>query len=211
MPISSKGHGFIVNLGSYLPFIFTYNPTEVTTEKDINYFEAPNVGGSHHKMYFTGFSNKKASFTLDCIDMENPFGVLDQIAYFECLREPDAGLLGIAGSFFGNENYPPPQVLFNFGTGAIVPLVWDVGNIDITASLFYAGKIRGVMGIPKRAIVSCEFILDENSILFKANQIAKKMLQITGSALSMTKEVVHQTKGKRKEQTGILPNIDLEW
>lgn len=203
----SRGHGVIINTGNFLPFIFIYNPEELESTKEINFFETPNIGGSHRQLFFTGFANNRVKFSLIVIDMEDPLGVNKEIAYFESLREPDPGLLGIAGSFFGNENYPPPKVMFNFGTGSLVPLLWDVMDISIKKSLFKAGATTGVLGIPKRADITCEFSLDEDSIVYKANQISKKFSQIQGSAMSITKEVLSNLKEKRKEDTGIYPKL----
>ncbi len=71
----SKGHGLIINMANYLPFIFTFNPESVETSKKINYFSAPNIGGSFHEKFFTGFDNKEVSFKLVCINMEDPLKV----------------------------------------------------------------------------------------------------------------------------------------
>ena len=49
------------------------------------------------------------------LDQVSALGLRTAIDWFEQLSEPDPGLIGIAGSFFGNENYPPPQVYFQFG------------------------------------------------------------------------------------------------
>lgn len=205
-----SGHGIIVNADTNLPFTFTYNPEDLSSDKDINYFETPNIGGSHHVMFFTGFSNKKIRFNIRTIDMESPSGVISDIAFFEALNEPSPGLLGIAGSFFGNENYPPPKVLFSFGIGSLVPLMWDVIDIGIKSSYFHAGKIRGVIGIPKVADISIELALDEEHPLYKVTQISKKASQVYASAISIAKEIKHNSEGKRKEQAGLYSVLDLE-
>lgn len=208
----AKGHGIILNLTTYLPYIFDANPTEVETKKSINYFLAPNIGGSHHEMYFTGFDNKEVTFSFVSLDMENPMGVTGAIAFFEALREPAPSLTQIAAMISGNENFPPPLVLFTFGTGSLIPLVYKVLDVQIVTSLFHDGHIRGVVGIPKRADISITLALDENNVLNKANLIAKKVAEIAGSAESVVKEVVHKTRGGRKEQLGIWPsNVGGNW
>jgi len=198
----AKGHGVIINASTYLPWIFTYNPERVITDKKINYFTVPNIGGSHHEKYFTGFENGEISLLLISNDFESPLGVTDTIAYFEELRNPSPGLLGIAGSFFGNENYPPPQVLFQFGV-SMVPLFWDVLDIHIEESHFRAGSVTGVIGIPQRCEISIKLSVDENSVLFKANQIAKKAQAIKGSISSIQKEALFRSKGVKKSHPGI--------
>lgn len=198
----SRGHGIIINMSSWTPFIFTYNPESVSTSKKINYAVAPNIGGAYKKRYFSGFDAKEVSFELTCIDMESPTGVTEEIAYFEQLREPDPGAFGIANSFFGNANFPPPKVLFQFGT-SFVPLVWDVIDVKIEETHFHSGQVRGVLGIPKRCVVQISLALDEGHVLNKANQIAKKAGMFTGSAKSLIREVIHKTRGTRKEMPGI--------
>ena len=205
-----SGHGIIVNNDTKLPFTFTYNPEEINSDKDINYFEAPNIGGSHHRMYFTGFSNKKISFNLRCIDMEDPAGVTKEIAFFEALSEPSPDVTGLVSSFFGNENYPPPKVLFGFGIGSIAPLMWDVVDIGIKASYFHSGEVRGVIGIPKVVDFSIELSLDEEDPLYKMNKIAKKAAQVYASSMSIAREAKHKSDGSRKEQPGLFSVLDLE-
>lgn len=198
----ARGHGIIINASTFLPWIFTYNPERVTTDKKINYFTVPNIGGSHHEKFFTGFENGEITLLLISNDFESPLGVTDTIAYFEELRNPAPGLLGIAGSFFGNENYPPPQVLFQFGV-SMVPLFWDVLDVHIEATHFRAGEVTGIIGIPQRCEISIKLSVDENSVLFKSNQIAKKAQAIKGSISSIQKELLHKSKGVKKSSPGI--------
>lgn len=193
-----RGHGIIINMSSYLPFVFTFNPTEMESTKRINYVIAPNIGGSHKKKYFSGFDSKEIGFTLICLDMKGPTGVKDHISYFEQLRHPDPGLLGIASSFFGNENYPPPQILLQFGV-AWIPVVWDVMDVKIKASHFYDDIVRGIIGIPKKAEITLTLSLDEDHILNKANNIAEKAGYILGSAKSIVAEGLHWGDNRRKE------------
>lgn len=206
-----SGHAIIINLGSFVPFVFTFNPEEVSTDKDINYHEAPNIGGSSRKLYFTGFSNKILKFAIRCIDMEDPFGVLKEISYFEALREPDMGILGISNLFGGNENYPPPQVLFGFGTGSLVPLIWDVTDIGIKGSYFHAGKVRGILGIPKVVDIDIELTLDEDNKLYKASKIARSAGVIYASVMSIAREVKTHSDNGRKEQPGFFNIFDLDF
>ncbi len=199
----SRGHGIIINLSNMLPFIFTSNPAEVETQKSINYFEMPNIGGSHHELYFTGFTNKEVSLNLICIDMEDPLGVTEEISYFEALREPAPGWANMISMLLGNENFPPPQILFSFGVGSLVPLIYDMREVGITADLFFDDDIRGTIGVPRRAEISIRLSLDENNILNKANMIAKQASAIAGSVESILKEKVYKTKGGRKELPGL--------
>ena len=200
----SRGHGMMINMTSFLPFIFTYNPSEINTKKPINYFKSPNIGGAFHELFFIGFDNTTVSFDLMLLDMESPIGVKPAISWFEQLRKPAPGILGLANTFKGNANYPPPQVLFQFGV-SMVPLIWNISSVDITPSNFSLDDhIRGVIGVPRQADISIELILDEDSTLYRAESIAEQASSIIGSVESITREVLHKATGSRKEMPGIL-------
>ena len=201
MANNSQGHGIIINLSSYAPFVFTYNPESLESDKKINYSIAPNIGGAFKKRYFAGFDAKEVTFNLVCLDMESPIGVMDEIAYFEQMREPDGGpLMGL--SLYGNTNFPPPQILFQFGV-SMIPLVWDVLDVKIRETHFHSGMIRGIIGVPKRCEVSISLALVEDHPLNQANAIAKKVEMYAASAESVVREVLYKTRGVRKEYPGI--------
>lgn len=192
-------HGIIVNLSSGAPFVFQYNPVEITMQKPLTWFIAPNIGGASQEMFFSGFQNREVDLTLQFIDKQDAFGVKEEVEYFKQLGEPDAGLLSIANSFFGNENYPPPKVLYQFGV-SISPLVYNVAQSpNITIGHFKSGGVAGVAGIPTIATVQLKLVLDESNDLNKAEQIAKKVEALAGSAESVAKEVAFLATGKRKE------------
>lgn len=197
----SQGHGIIINYTSWSPFVFTYNPESLDSVKKINYATTPNIGGAYKKRYFSGFETKEISFNLVCIDMESPTGVMNEMAFFEALREPDPGPFAVAG-LNSNANYPPPQVLFQFGQ-SFVPLVWDVLDINIKEHHFHDGIVRGVVGIPKAIDIEISLALDEGHVLNQANQIAKKANLYAASITSVSKEILNRSKGTRKEMPGI--------
>lgn len=202
-----RGHAVIINMSNWAPFILTFNPENVKSQKKINYAIVPNIGGAFKKKYFTGFDSKEINFEIVMIDMESPTGVMEEIAYFEQLREPDPGIFGIANTFFGgNEQYPPPKVLFQFGQ-AYIPLVWEVMEIDIEETHFMAGHVRGVIGIPKKAVVKIHLSLDEDNLLNKANQIVKKAEVYAASAKSIAREIYHKKNATRKEMPGMIPKF----
>jgi hypothetical protein len=201
----SRGHAVIVNMVSYSSFVFQFNPEKVETEKKINYAMAPNIGGAYKHRYFSGFDTKELSFKIMCFDKESPLGVTEEIAFFEQLREPDPGVTGGWGLIYGNINYPPPQILFQFGV-SIVPLVWDVLDIKVSADHFHSDLVRGIMGVPKKCDVDIALALDEDHVLNKANQVAKKAMAYAATAKSVYREYQHWSKGSRKESTGLFGN-----
>jgi len=192
-------HGVIVNLTTGLPFIFQYNPEEVKTQKPLTWYMAPNIGGSSQESYFAGFQNREISLTLKFIYKKDRFGIREEIEYFKSLGEPAPGILEIASSIFGNENYPPPKVLYQFGV-SLIPLVYEVAESpQITIGQFKSDGIEGIIGIPTVAEVGLKLRLDESHILNKAEKIAKQVAVLTGSADSIIKEAAHLATGKRKE------------
>jgi hypothetical protein len=111
---------------------------------------------------------------------------------------------------YGNQNYPPPKILFQFGI-SYLPLVWDVLEVDISEDYFHAGIVRGVIGIPKKCDIKLRLSLDEENVINLANQIAKKADVYAASIKSVAREVVSRTRRTRKEMPGIFPhnrNID---
>jgi hypothetical protein len=201
----TQGHAIIINMSSGLPFVLQWNPQETKSTKKINYIVAPNIGGSHKKRYFAGFDSEEISFSIVCYDKRSPLGVKNQISYFKQLSSPDPGLIGIAGSFFGNENYPPPRILFQFGV-AYVPVVWDILDIEIEETHFFDDVVRGMIGIPKRAVIDITLSLVEDHILNKANQIAEKAGYAAGSIESVAREGL-QYAGNHRKESWTLPKI----
>lgn len=198
----TQGHGIILNMDTWASFIFTFNPQEIETQKKINYAVTPNIGGAFKKKYFSGFETKEVNFTLMCLDMESPTGVMEEIAFFESLREPSAGVRGGWTLTYGNQNFPPPQVLFQFGV-SFVPLVWDVLDVSISESHFHSGMVRGIIGIPKKCEINIALSLVEDHPLNQANQIAKKAEMYAASAKSIAREVLYKRNRSRKEMPGI--------
>ena len=194
---TTRGHALMLNMRSYLPFVLTINPEEISTSKNINYVVAPNIGGASKKRYFAGFDAKEVSLDIKCIDMQHPLGVTGAISYFDQLRNPDPGIFGTISQVFGNENYPPPQIMYQFGV-SMIPLIWDVLSVQIVASHFFDDKIRGVIGIPKQALISLQLALVEDSVLNKANKIAEAASQISGSVNSILREGLHRKLGRKK-------------
>jgi len=201
-----RGHGAIVNMSSGSSFVFQYNPEKMDTEKKINYAVSPNIGGAYKKRYFSGFEAEEINFKIMCVDMDSPFGVTEEIAFFKQLREPDPGMTGGWGLDYGNVNFPPPQVLFQWGI-SLVPLVWDVLDIKINEDHFHADLVRGIMGIAKKCEVEISLALDEGHALNKMNQIAKKAMAYAATAKSAYREYAHLALGKRKER-GMLLNFN---
>jgi hypothetical protein len=206
----ARGHAIIINTSSWSPFVFQFNPGEIESDKKINYATAPNIGGAYKKKYFSGFDAKEISFTITCVNKIDPTGVMAEISFFEQLREPDPGILGGWGLTYGNVNFPPPQVLFQFGV-SYIPLVWDVTDVKISEGHFHSGMVRGIIGVPKMCQIKISLSLVEDDDFNKANQIAKKAAMYAASAKSILAEAIHRSKNTRKEASGLIPSVDRRY
>lgn len=196
----SQGHGIIVNMSSMAPLVFEFNPEGIQTTKKINYSIAPNIGGAFKKRYFSGFESKEATFSLVCLDMTSPLGVMEEIAFFEQLREPDQGIT-LTPQLYGSQNFPPPRVLFQWGV-SFVPLVWDVLDIGIITSHHKSDAIGGLVGVPKRCEINLTLGLVEDHPLNLANEMAKKAALYAASAKSILREKRYKDTQGRKERQG---------
>jgi len=194
----AEARGTIINLSNFLVYSFQYNPESMPSSKQIDWFKAANIGGNARRLFFQNFDNKTVSFQVQAIALKSTLGVQADISFFEALRNPAPGLLGIANSFFGNQNFPPPKVLFQFGA-ALIPMPWYVKNIDITPDWFKDGPISGNVGIAKRVRFDVSLELDEESDFFKANQIAEKASELAGSAGSVVRDLQERLNSARPE------------
>lgn len=194
----AEARGTLTNLSNFLIYAFEYNPETMSSSKQIDWFKAANIGGNARRMFFQAFDNKSVQFEVQAIDLKSTLGVQPDISFFEALRSPAPGILGIANSFFGNKNFPPPKVLFQFGV-ALIPMPWFVTSVDIVADWFKDGPVSGDVGIPKRARFSISLELDEESDFFKANQIAEKASEIQGSANAAVRELQQRLNSARPE------------
>ena len=194
----AEARGTIINLSNFLVYSFQYNPESVPSSKQIDWFKAPNIGGNARRLFFQAFDNKTVSFQVQAIALKSRLGVQADISFFEALRNPAPGIMGIANSFFGNRNFPPPKVLFQFGA-ALIAMPWYVMNIDITPDWFKDGPISGTVGIAKRVRFDVSLELDEDSDLFKANQIAEKASELAGSAGSVVRDLQERLNSARPE------------
>ncbi len=194
----AESRGTLVNLSNFLVYPFQFNPEQMNTSKQMDWFKAPNIGGSARRLFFQNFDNKTANFQVQAIAQKNTLGVQTDVSFFEALRSPAPGLLGIANSFFGNQNFPPPKVLFQFGA-ALIPMPWYVRNVDITLDWFKDGPVIGDIGIAKRARFDISLELDEESDFFKANQIAEKASEIAGSAGARVRDLQQRLNSARSE------------
>jgi len=190
--------GVIINLDEGTYYILESPPRDLSSAKNVSFVNLPNIGGHSRESFFAGFDEKQQNLKITLIKKDD-LGVSNAIAWFEALTEPSPGIVGIANSFMGNANYPPPKIMYCWGTGSFVPQIWTTESSTIRPTEFNPG----ILGIPWRAEVDLSLKLDETTAFYKANQIAKKAQRIFASVES-TIRAMNRAKGYKRVERGIL-------
>jgi hypothetical protein len=145
-------------------------PTEIKDTKGVVLSETAVAGLNYKPVQFGGGENRHVSFSIEIIKRNNTVGNTLIMKSIEGLRNQASGLTGI----FSGQFQPNPKVLYYWGTGS-VPLEWYVKKCDWTN--YWVNEI----GNPQRSVVEFELILDEGSLLYKAEEIYRKIAGIAGS------------------------------
>jgi len=78
----AEARGTLTNLSNFLVYSFQYNPEEITTSKQIDWFKAPNIGGNARRLFFQNFDNKTVNFQVQAIALKSTLGVQADISFF---------------------------------------------------------------------------------------------------------------------------------
>ena len=147
-------------------------PSDIADKKGVVLSERPIPGLNYEPVSYGGGKNRKISFTLPIIKRNNTVGNVLLLKQFDNLRNQAVGLTGV----FSGQFKPNPKVLYYWGTGSI-PLIYYVNKCD------FIHKGEGwinELGNPKYSFVEIELILDETSILYKAEEIYRKVTSLVG-------------------------------
>jgi hypothetical protein len=147
-------------------------PGDIKDTKQIFLTETPIPGLNYAPVQPSGNGNRKISFELPLLKRNNTIGNSPLLQQFHALRNQATGLLNI----FSNQFNPNPKVLYSWGTGPL-PLEYFVSKCDLTNKKFWVNQ----QGQPQYSEVSIELILDENSLLYKAEEMYRKISIYTGS------------------------------
>jgi len=162
-------------------------PGDINDNKDVLLTETPIPGLNYAPIQPSGNGNRKVSFTLPLIKRNNTIGNSLLIKQFHTLRNQATGLLNI----FSQQFTPNPKVLYYWGIGS-VPLVWFVKKCDLTNKQLWVNA----QGQPQFSEVSIELWLDENNILYKAEEIYRKVTAVIGGALSSFDTIDNPVTGR---------------
>ena len=148
-----------------------WDPGDIKDTKQIVYTETPVPGLNYQPVSYGGGGNRKLSFTIPLIKKNNTVGNVLLLKQFDMLRNQAVGLTGM----FSGQFKPNPQVVFMYGIGSI-PLVYYVTKCDPTHKQGW----RNQMGMPMYSEIDIELMLDEKNILYKAEEVFRKLSSIAG-------------------------------
>lgn len=160
-------------------------PTDIHDRKDIVLSEIPIPGRNYQPIVYGGGGNRKLSFSLQLIRRNDKVGNLLMLKQFDMLRNQAQGFLNpFSGSFV-----PTPKVLFYWGTGSI-PLKYWVKKCDATHKQGWINRY----GFPQYSEIEMELWLDESSMLYRAEEIFRRISSIAG----MIETTIGIEQGKRR-------------
>ena len=162
-------------------------PSDITDDKEIVLSEQPIPGLNFSPILPGGAGNRKISFTLPLIKRNNTVGNVLLLKQFDMLRQNAVGLTGV----FSHQFETTPKVLYYWGTGS-VPLVWWVKKCD---AIHKQGWINA-LGMPQYSEISMELWLDETHVLYKAEEVFRKLSSLAGMVFGAY-DVVKSIQGEK--------------
>lgn len=162
-------------------------PGDIEDSKEIFLAETPIPGLNYAPVQPAGNGNRKISFTLPLIKRNNTIGNSQLLMQFHALRNQATGLLNI----YSNQFNPNPKVLYYWGTGS-VPLEYFVSSVKFSNKQQWVNEL----GQPQYSEVSIELILDENSFLYKAEEMYRKVSLYAGSAVYSFDNIINPGKAR---------------
>ncbi|ATN94956.1 hypothetical protein [Leptospira phage LE3] len=146
-------------------------PLSIQDRKEVIYAELGVPGLNYTPLVPSRNGNRKISFTLPIINRKGALGNSNMMQAFEMLRNSDnPSLLPIfTGSIVKKVQFEStPQVVYSWGTHS-TPLMYSVRKMDFT----HDGRFTTKMGASAYTMVECELELDENSMLYKMQNLLR--------------------------------------
>lgn len=162
-------------------------PSDISDNKDIILAETPIPGLNYKPISYGGGDNRKISFTIPLIKRNNTVGNVLMLKQFDNLRNQAPGLLNI----FTGQFTPNPKVIFYWGIGS-VPLEYYVKQCNATHKQGWINNL----GYPQYSEIQIELWLDENSTLYKAEEVFRKFASISGMAFGIYDAIQDQNNKK---------------
>jgi hypothetical protein len=165
-------------------------PVSITDSKKIVYAEVPIIGKNYKQKIGVRNENRILSFTLPIINRKGVLGNSNLIKAFDIMRNSDnpslASLVGLgqATSFSG-----VPKVIYSWGTHSI-PMEYFVNKCDYE----HNSTLTNSKGFSQYTNVSMELELDENSLLYRADRVAR-VIQARLGIVQSVRQVI-DSKGR---------------
>lgn len=169
---------FIFDLGNKQLITTTTIPGDISDSKAVVISETPIPGLNFNPVSVGGAANRKIAFTLPLVKKNGAVGNVLVLKQFDNLRNQSFGFHLNAKLFqTGHQFQPNPKVLYYWGTGS-VPLEYYVSKCDFVHKSFFVNAL----GLPQYSEISMELVLDETSILYKAEENFRKVASLLGMA-----------------------------
>jgi hypothetical protein len=163
-------------------------PDEIKDSKSIVIAETVIPGRNYAPAKQSSNGNRKISFTLKILKRNNTVGNVLILKQFDQLRNQVCDIRGTSPRQFA----PNPKVLYHWGTGS-VPLVYFVSKCEFA----HQGPQVNELGNPQYSFIEMELILDESDVLYKAEEMFRKVSAISGFALSTVATGMAVARGAR--------------
>lgn len=163
-------------------------PGDIQDTKDVILTEVPIPGLNFSPVTYSGGGNRKIKFTLPLIKRNNTIGNSLLLQQFHALRNQASSFKSI----FSQQFKPNPRVSFYWGTGSL-PLIYFVKKADLTNKKGWVNQ----QGRPQYSEVQIELWLDETHLLYKAEEMYRKVSTITASVLYGIDNKFNPGKGKQ--------------
>lgn len=172
---------FIFDLTNYQLITSNTIPRgEISDVKNVIFTETPVLGNNYSPIASGGNGNRKLSMQIPVINrgLEGNIALLKQ---FDILRNKSRGWLGIAS---GNQWANNPKVLYYWGVGG-VPLEYYVTKCEMS----HSSNMVNALGIPQHSTVNLELTLDEESKLYKIEEMYRDITAVMGSVVTLAQAI----------------------
>jgi hypothetical protein len=144
-------------------------PTSITDSKKIVYAEVPIIGKNYKQKIGVRNENRVISFTLPIINRNGILGNSNIMKAFDIMRNADNPSLGsLVGLGKSTSFSGVPKVIYSWGTHSI-PMEYFVNKCDYE----HNSTLTNSKGFSQYTNVSMELELDETSLLYKADRVAR--------------------------------------
>lgn len=150
-------------------------PSDITDTKQVVLSETPIPGKNFAPVQYGGGGNRHISFEIPLVKRNNTVGNILLLKQFDLLRNQAVGLINI----FSKQFRANPKVLYSWGIGS-VPLVYYVAKADASHKQGWVNNL----GNPQYSEIQIELVLDEESPLYKVEEVYRRLSAIAGTLVN---------------------------